>query len=259
MSDSKSTKTDKTRATKTPRARKTPARASVPPWVEGGIDYGPAILAIDELVSWAFDLADENVADWPAARRQVSNARRLVRASIAGKRSGPVPHEDVVFAASLLVRILDADLGLGLADVTTVLEELGLPTEEAAPVPPRGRVTAAPKRRPPAVVVPAAASTAADDERLAHIVTIMAGLTATEVEVVKQSIDRLRPTEHDALVSMLCGLTVEQSIAWIRAVLIPSAPTPIAMGRRAPRVVSVGPTSSSCVGCPAVSGFRRAA
>jgi hypothetical protein len=80
----------------------------------------------------------------------VRNARRYALAAIHGK-ADPRSVDDVVFAAGLLARVLDADLGLGLGDIVTVLEQMGLPADDV-PSPPR---------RPPGRRQPRAASASA--------------------------------------------------------------------------------------------------
>lgn len=132
-------------------------RPAAPPWIINGTDYGPAVLAIEDLLGWAFDLAHRNVADWPEGKRRVQRTRRALLDRLHGRRAR-ASDEDVLFTAALLVRILDADLGLGLGDVLSVLVELGLPTADVPypPVPPRR-----PGRRvqpPPAPPTPAPAA-----------------------------------------------------------------------------------------------------
>jgi hypothetical protein len=120
-------------STRTRGAKRAPRRSV--PWVENGIDYGPARVALDELATWAFDLAAESVADWPEAKQRVKNARRFVK-GVTANRNVSCPEEDVAFTASLLVRIFDNDLGLGLGHVIEVLSELGLPTIDVPHPPP---------------------------------------------------------------------------------------------------------------------------
>lgn len=130
MSKTKST------ASKTTASAKDRPRGPVP-WIEGDIDYGPMRVALGELATWAFDLADKSVVDWPEGRRRVKSVRRAVAASIRGRRVR-VSDEDLAFTASLLIRIFDADLGLGFGHMITVLSELGLPTVDV-PRPTRPR------------------------------------------------------------------------------------------------------------------------
>ena len=124
-----------TRPAKRKRKAARPALPLTPPWIEGGIDYDPALVAIEELIDWAFGVAAASVADAPADARRVRNARRYALAAIHGK-ADPRSVDDVVFAAGLLARVLDADLGLGLGDIVTVLEQMGLPADDV-PSPPR--------------------------------------------------------------------------------------------------------------------------
>ncbi|MBK9032059.1 MAG: hypothetical protein IPL61_12170 [Myxococcales bacterium] len=144
------TATDTPKTTRPPKRKRTPARPAprlAPPWIEGGIDYGPAVVAIEDLIGWAFEVAAASVADVPADVRRVKNARRYALAAIHGQ-ADPRAVEDVVFTAALLARVLDADLGLGLGDIVTVLEQMGLPADDVPP----------PARRAPARRAPTGAS-----------------------------------------------------------------------------------------------------
>jgi len=106
------------------------------PWIQDGIDYGPAIVAIHDLAAWAFDVAERDVDDWPEGLRRVHTARRFVLARIRGKRARRVPFEDVAFTAGLLVRIFDDEMRLGMTEVIAILDALHLPTE-LVPLSPR--------------------------------------------------------------------------------------------------------------------------
>lgn len=118
-----------------PKARATARRPH--PWADvGGIDYGPAIAALGDLVTWAFDLAAADVADWPEGRRRVSTTRRYVLARLRGRHARGVPFEDVLFTAGLLARIFEAEIGLGMSEMVAVLDRIGLPTE-VVPMMPR--------------------------------------------------------------------------------------------------------------------------
>lgn len=143
------TTTKTTKATAAKRARGTARTA--PPWVEGGIDYGPALVAIDELIAWAFDLAAASVPDRESKRR-VKNARRLVDARLRGKPAPAGSELDALFTASVLARVLDADLGLGLGAIVEVFGELGLPIDDV-PRPPRRPPGAAARSARPAPTV----------------------------------------------------------------------------------------------------------
>lgn len=103
---------------------------------DGEIDYGPAREAIGDLAGWAFDLAAQDVADWPEGARRVRNARRYVLARLRGKHLRSTPYEDVIFTAGLLARICEQEIGLGVGDMLSVLDHLGLPTEDV-PIMPR--------------------------------------------------------------------------------------------------------------------------
>jgi hypothetical protein len=99
------------------------------PWIRNGIDYGPARAAIQDLATWALDIADRAVADWPAGRAHVKRTRRYVDARIAGNAPRQVAIDDVMFTAQLLARIFDDDLGLGISDMLTIFDLLELPNE----------------------------------------------------------------------------------------------------------------------------------
>lgn len=103
---------------------------------DGEIDYGPAVDAIADLAAWALDLAAADVADWPEGQRRVKNARRFVLARLRGKHLRSTPYEDVIFTAGLLARIFEQEIGLGVCDMVSMLDHLGLPTE-AVPIVPR--------------------------------------------------------------------------------------------------------------------------
>ena len=102
--------------------------ASKPPWLDGDIDYGPAATAARDLATWALDVAERDVGDWPEARKRIRNTRRFVLARIAGK-DRHMPVEDVIFTASLLARIFDDDLDLDVADAFEIFGALELPTD----------------------------------------------------------------------------------------------------------------------------------
>src|SRR5262249_35780055 len=95
------------------------------PWADAidGIDYGPAIAALHDLVTWAFGLALTDVADWPEGQRRVRAVRKHVRARLAGKHPRAVPYEDIFFTAGLLARIFEAEIGLDMAEMVAVLDE----------------------------------------------------------------------------------------------------------------------------------------
>jgi hypothetical protein len=102
--------------------------AAKAPWIDGDIDYGPAVTAARDLATWALDLAERDVGDWPEARKRIRNTRRFVLARVAGK-DRHMPVEDVIFTASLLARIFDDDLDLDVADAFEIFGALELPTD----------------------------------------------------------------------------------------------------------------------------------
>ena len=119
------------------------------PWVLGGIDYGLAAVTVSDLSAWAFDLAARDVADWPEGQRRVQTAHQLVLGHPPAN-SPRDPLGDVLFTASLLARIFDADLHLGMSEMVAIFDRLGLPTE-LVPLMPRRQASAS---TPPAPITP---------------------------------------------------------------------------------------------------------
>ena len=155
-------------------------RATAPrarhPWADAidGIDYGPAIAALGDLIAWAFDLAAADVTDWPEGKRRVRTTKKYVLARLRGRRPRGVPFEDVLFTAGLLARIFEAEVGLGMSQMVAVLDRLGLPTE-VVPLMPRPQHAA-----PAARTVPRArpASRAVSSEVLALFTDTLRRLNA---------------------------------------------------------------------------------
>lgn len=128
---SKSSRKHTRTTTKRATAKPVPPR----PWIVDGVDYGPAVAAIGDLATWAFDLAAADVEDWPEGIRRIRSARRYVMSRIEGKRQRSAPIEDVLFAAGLLARIFEAELSLGMSDMVGILDDLGLPSEVVPLIP----------------------------------------------------------------------------------------------------------------------------
>jgi len=119
-----------------------------------GIDYGPAIAAVHDVIAWAFELAERDMAEWPEGQRRVRAARRFVLARLRGKRPRGGPVEDVLFTAGLLARIFEADLRLPMSDMVEILAQLGLPTEMVPVVPRVPSVARGPQASPLASITP---------------------------------------------------------------------------------------------------------
>jgi hypothetical protein len=132
-------------------SKKTP-KTPPPGYLADGIDYGPAYAAIADLAEWALGLAAADVADWPEGRRRVKSATRFVLDRLHGKRTRAVPSDDILFTAGLLARIFEADVGLGMNEMVSILDQLGLPTE-VVPMMPRAQHSQ-PSVRPMAAVIP---------------------------------------------------------------------------------------------------------
>ncbi len=122
------------------------------PWADvGGIDYGPAVAALGDLVTWVFDLAAADVADWSEGKRRVRATRKYVLDRLRGRNPRGVPSEDIYFTAGLLARIFEAEIGLGMSEMVAVLDRIGLPTE-VVPMMPRVQPSARMPLRAPAAV-----------------------------------------------------------------------------------------------------------
>jgi hypothetical protein len=120
--------------------------------VIGGIDYGPATAAVHDLVEWAIDLAERNVAGRPQDRRRVHTARRFALARLHGKPWRAMPVEDVLFTVALLARIFEADLGLPMSDVVAIVAQQLALHSEMVPIMPR--VSSAARRPQDAPLAP---------------------------------------------------------------------------------------------------------
>ena len=128
--DALAERTGRRRATKK-KADPATAAARVP-WIEDGIDYGPALAAFDDLATWALDLAEREVAETPADRKRVQKVRRSILGD--GNRA---PVSDLLFTAQILARVFDRDLDLGLADQLAIFEELDLALDPLSLLVPR--------------------------------------------------------------------------------------------------------------------------
>ena len=134
MSASRS-RSGSSRSARSSKKKAAPAIAAArAPWVRNGIDYGPARAAIHELATWALDIAERAVEDWPAARAHVSNTREFVEANITGGHPSRASTDDVMFTARLLARVFDDELGLDLSDALTIFDILALPLD-VVPIP----------------------------------------------------------------------------------------------------------------------------
>jgi len=149
---SKSPKNDNRTA---PKNDNRPTARRPHPWSDvNGIDYGPAIAAIGDLIAWTFDLAKNGVADWPEGQRRVRSTHRYVLARLRGGRARRVPFDDILFTAGLLSRIFETEIGLGMSEMVYVLDKLGLPTEVVPLMPrvqPHARIPLGRPRYPSAV------------------------------------------------------------------------------------------------------------
>ena len=130
-----------------------PIKPSALPWVIGGVNCGPAAVTVGDLSAWAFDLAAHDVVDWPEGERRVQAAHQWVL-DRPRSISHADPFGDVLFTASLLTRIFDADLHLGMSEMVAIFDRLGLPTELVPLMPRRQASASAPVHPPIAPITP---------------------------------------------------------------------------------------------------------
>jgi len=124
------------------------------PWADvGGIDYGPAVGPLGDLVTWVFDLAAADVADWPDGKRRVRATRKFVLDRLHGRNPRGVGFDDIFFTAGLIARIFEADLGLGMSEMIAVFDRIGLPTEVVPMMPQVQPSVRTPLRAPAAASV----------------------------------------------------------------------------------------------------------
>lgn len=161
------------------------------------VDYKPALTAISDLFSWAFDVATEDVADWTEGKRRVARARTYLLSSLRGKTHA-CPTEDVMFTAALLARIFEAELRLPFAEVVRILDSLELPTE-VVPRPPCVRIAA--PAYPESIVVRLPYIAPEDDEPTPEPIDVPRDLVAAfrrRAQFAKQPlVRRRRAAEHD--------------------------------------------------------------
>ena len=226
---------------------------------ESGIDYGPAIEALDDLLGWAFELARKDVDGWPEGTRRIRNAHRFVRAVLRGKTPRTEPREDLLFTAALLVRVFEGDLGLAVDQVASVLDQLGLPLDHV-PV-----THAVPAASAPSPIAPST---------WRHLRAIHARLTPAEAAAARDEAVILSAARRQVWIAELSRRTVDDGVDLVRAYLRGEIELPrqraSAPRSNAPHVVVGVPTSfagarvanargASC-GCGLVpSCFRRTA
>ena len=109
------------------------------------IDWTVAAAAVSDLARWAFDVALDEVNDWPQAQLRIRRVRRAVLARLEGGWGRRVATEDALFAAELLASLLAEQFDLDYAAIASVLDALELPTVEV-PVVPRTRCVTTPAR-----------------------------------------------------------------------------------------------------------------
>ena len=172
---------------------------------EAMIDYGPAVEALDDLAGWAFGLAQKDVDGWPEGARRVRNAHRYIRAVLRGKTPRTEPREDLLFTGALLVRVFEADFGLGVDHVADVLGHLGLPIDHA----PDTRAANA-SRSQPAPISPSACR---------HLRAIQRLLSPADAAAARDEADRLSPSERAAWVVALSRFAVDDAAQIVSAYL----------------------------------------
>jgi len=95
------------------------------------------------LAEHTFALAACDLDDWPLARLSLRRARRHVLSKLHGEPVGAEPSDDLWFAARLIVRALDADVGFTDLETIALFDAIGLPLDAVpiwgAPSSPRTR------------------------------------------------------------------------------------------------------------------------
>lgn len=198
---STSTKRPTAMAAKTRRARSPQPAASVGELERDPIDYEPALAAVGDLFTWAFDLAEKNVRGWRAGKQHVKRSRRYLRALLRGREPfGLADEQDLSFTAGLLIRIFDEDLGLGLGAVASIFESLGLSTD-ALPT-----MTQRPVAEPPI-----------SKPTLAHLCAILHALSPVDAEAARMRAMRMTPAERAQWIARLSQMTVPMGASLVRA------------------------------------------
>ncbi len=85
------------------------------------------------LAEETFALAACHLVDWPIGNLRLRRARRYLLAKLHGAPAGDEPTDDLWFAARLIVRALDADVGLTDLEMVALFDAIGLPID-AVPV-----------------------------------------------------------------------------------------------------------------------------
>ncbi len=91
------------------------------------VDPDQALDAIDDLMSWAFNLAKKSV-DSIDDKERVRNVRRYFAKTLRGRRVR-CPTEDLYFTAGVLMRVCESELGYPMATIVRILDDLELPTD----------------------------------------------------------------------------------------------------------------------------------
>lgn len=94
---------------------------------------GHATPTVITLAEETFALAACHIEDWPIGNVRLRRARRYLLAKLHGASVGDDPTDDLWFAARLIVRALDADVGLTDLEMVALFDALGLPID-AVPV-----------------------------------------------------------------------------------------------------------------------------
>jgi len=83
-----------------------------------------------QLAEQAFALAFDGLGDdWPRARTHLDIARKYVLCRLGGGRPCRASDVDVWFAAELIARTLEADVGMTWLEIVALFDAIGLPVE----------------------------------------------------------------------------------------------------------------------------------
>lgn len=108
---------------------------------------GHATPTVITLAEETFALAACHLDDWPIGNVRLRRARRYLLAKLHGAPVGDEPTDDLWFATRLIVRALDADVGLTDLEMVALFDAIGLPIDAVpvfdAPASPRSRAARA--------------------------------------------------------------------------------------------------------------------
>jgi hypothetical protein len=79
--------------------------------------WAPVVDALEDVAYAVFDVAENAVSDQPRQLAKVHRAREVILARLSGDEASRASLVDVMYTASLLARLVDDELKLGIAAV----------------------------------------------------------------------------------------------------------------------------------------------